>query len=81
MKHLSDHEIAKLIDRCLHNEIGSELLSDGIFGERLGSQNAEEAVHYLAHFLADEDLRSSDPEYDEIMRLELAKHYSKLMSS
>jgi len=70
--------LAEILTKVAEGELVLSI-SDQIFSASL-DRESNKAIHILSHFLADEDLRDSDPVYDEHMRQKLLDCAAKLNS-
>lgn len=78
MTDYSRHDIARILLLCADQNETTTVPSD-IFHLDFKEAETRKAVHYLSHFLDDEDIRANDKIYDTFMRETLRAHASALL--
>lgn len=78
----SSEEIARQLEACLHGEIDLlEVARELNLIERSElDDTGERAIHFLNHYVADEDIREKDREYAEHQRERLLDYIRLLRS-
>ena len=67
----SEHKLVEVANRLLSNGISHESAADEISKVGDVPPSCRDLLHFLHHYLADEDIRSRDGEYADFQRTRL----------